>query len=341
MVDNIADLTARYRTDGFAVARGLFDADLLREVTEEVERVVSAAAGAGDHGRVYFDAEAPGAPVRCVFRIEEQIEDRSCCAICSAPPYSWTWCGRCWRTSRSRTASSTSTSRHTRPTGSRPTVPVPSGQRVSVLPPAALAGRDAGAGRAGRRQRSAILPARLARAGILPHEPSGVLGASRGLVDPPDTTSYPEVAATMEAGDVLVHHTNVIHRTGPNLTGTSRPRTAAISASPTTEQARCRTRRPTPSSRGNSSGPTRRATDDSMESRHLRRHEPSRAELSGADRRQEGRPVEVRGSRGAAGDLRRIGLGTQSAPVWRRCSEHCRRSGGPGPCGSSLIPTSW
>ena len=29
MVDNIAELTARYRSDGFAVARGLFDADLL------------------------------------------------------------------------------------------------------------------------------------------------------------------------------------------------------------------------------------------------------------------------------------------------------------------------
>ena len=49
-----------------------------------------------------------------------------------------------------------------------------------------------------------------------------MLGASRGLVDPPDTARYPEVAATVEAGDVLVHHTNVIHRTGPNLTGSHR-----------------------------------------------------------------------------------------------------------------------
>ena len=32
------------------------------------------AAAAGEHGQVYFDAEAPGAPVRCVFRIEEQSE---------------------------------------------------------------------------------------------------------------------------------------------------------------------------------------------------------------------------------------------------------------------------
>ena len=53
---------------------------------------------------------------------------------------------------------------------------------------------------------------------ILPHQPSGVLGASRGLVDPPDTATYPEVTAEVAAGDVLVHHTNVIHRTGPNRT---------------------------------------------------------------------------------------------------------------------------
>ena len=53
---------------------------------------------------------------------------------------------------------------------------------------------------------------------VLPHQPSGVLGASRGLVDPPDTSTYPEVTVEVEAGDVFVHHANVIHRTGPNRT---------------------------------------------------------------------------------------------------------------------------
>ena len=65
MAGDIAELTARYRSDGFAVARGLFDAALLSEVTGEVERVVAAAAAAGEHVQVYFDAEAPGSPVRC------------------------------------------------------------------------------------------------------------------------------------------------------------------------------------------------------------------------------------------------------------------------------------
>jgi ectoine hydroxylase-related dioxygenase (phytanoyl-CoA dioxygenase family) len=57
---------------------------------------------------------------------------------------------------------------------------------------------------------------------ILPHQPSGVLGASRGLVNPPDTATYPEVMLEMEEGDLLVHHANVIHRTGPNLTSCHR-----------------------------------------------------------------------------------------------------------------------
>ena len=60
------------------------------------------------------------------------------------------------------------------------------------------------------------------RLAILPHRLSGVLGASRGLVDAPDTAKYPEVAVALEPGDVLVHHTNVIHRTGPNRTAAHR-----------------------------------------------------------------------------------------------------------------------
>ena len=53
---------------------------------------------------------------------------------------------------------------------------------------------------------------------ILPHQPSGVLGASRGMVDAPDTDRFPAALPALAAGDLLIHHTNVIHRTGPNRT---------------------------------------------------------------------------------------------------------------------------
>ena len=55
---NIAVLTEEYRANGFVVARGLFGADLLREVTAEVERVVQDAAATAEHGRMFFDDEA-------------------------------------------------------------------------------------------------------------------------------------------------------------------------------------------------------------------------------------------------------------------------------------------
>jgi ectoine hydroxylase-related dioxygenase (phytanoyl-CoA dioxygenase family) len=53
---------------------------------------------------------------------------------------------------------------------------------------------------------------------VLPHRPSGVLGASLGLVEPPDTTRFPEVVLRLDPGDAALHHTLVIHRTGPNRT---------------------------------------------------------------------------------------------------------------------------
>ena len=54
--------------------------------------------------------------------------------------------------------------------------------------------------------------------GVLPHQPSGVLGASLGLVEAPEIERYPEVVLCLRPGDLALHHVNVIHRTGPNLT---------------------------------------------------------------------------------------------------------------------------
>ena len=57
---------------------------------------------------------------------------------------------------------------------------------------------------------------------IRPHRPSGVLGASRGLVAVPRADEFPEVTLTLNPGDVSFHHVNVIHRTGPNRTRNQR-----------------------------------------------------------------------------------------------------------------------
>jgi phytanoyl-CoA hydroxylase len=58
--------------------------------------------------------------------------------------------------------------------------------------------------------------------GLLPHRPSGVMGFSQTLINPVDTAEHPEVQLCMEPGDICLHHTNTIHRSGPNTTDKSR-----------------------------------------------------------------------------------------------------------------------
>ena len=218
---NTAILTEEYRAGGFVVVRGLFAADLLRDVTAEVERVVQDAASTADHGRVYFDdeREQPAArtasAVRCVFR----IQDRS-------------------RYLRELLHSALMLDLVRPLLGDEPVADgiqyidkpplasyeFPYHQDNAYMfyePPRALAATVAL-----DRQLADSGPIACLRGShsleILPHRPSGVLGASRGLVDLPDTATYPEVVVEMEAGDVLVHHANVIHRTAANRTSSHR-----------------------------------------------------------------------------------------------------------------------
>ena len=226
------------------------------------------AAAASAHVQVYFDAEAPGSSVRCLFRIEEQSEllrDLLCSALLLNVVR------RCWRTSgRGRHPV------HRQPPHATYRFPYHQDNAYQFYhPPRSLAatlaldaqGEDSGP--ISFLRGSHELP-------ILPHEPSGVLGASRGLVDPPDTARYPEVAATVEAGDVLVHHANVIHRTGPNRTGSHRRNLGftyhGAGAS--------RTRRPTPSPSGWSSATTVPTDRDSW----FRRRTPRRTGHHSVDR---------------------------------------------------------
>jgi ectoine hydroxylase-related dioxygenase (phytanoyl-CoA dioxygenase family) len=58
--------------------------------------------------------------------------------------------------------------------------------------------------------------------GLLPHRPSGVMGFSQTLINPVSTSDYPEVQLCMKPGDICLHHTNVIHRSGANATSKSR-----------------------------------------------------------------------------------------------------------------------
>jgi ectoine hydroxylase-related dioxygenase (phytanoyl-CoA dioxygenase family) len=57
---------------------------------------------------------------------------------------------------------------------------------------------------------------------LLPHTPSGVTGNSIGLAQPPELGSVEEFCATLEPGDALIHHCQIIHRSEANTTEQSR-----------------------------------------------------------------------------------------------------------------------
>jgi len=214
----IADrLSDEYRANGFVVARGLFAADLLRDVTAEVESVVQEAAANAESRHLYFDDEAEAvagrtaSAVRCVFRIQEQsnylrellhstlmfdlvrplLDDEPVAngiQYIDKPPHA----------SYEFPYHQDNAYMFCHPPRALVATAALDNQSVDSGPIVCLRGSQA--------------------LDILPHQPSGVLGASRGLVDPPDTAAYPEVALEMETGDVFIHHANVIHRTGPNRT---------------------------------------------------------------------------------------------------------------------------
>ncbi len=61
---------------------------------------------------------------------------------------------------------------------------------------------------------------------LLPHKASGVKGNSLGLIDPPDPDPSREFCGTLEPGDALIHHCQLIHRSEPNRS--NRPRAALL-----------------------------------------------------------------------------------------------------------------
>ncbi len=58
--------------------------------------------------------------------------------------------------------------------------------------------------------------------GTVAHRPSGVLGFSQTVKEPPDPLRFPEVKAVMRRGSVSLHHCNMFHRSGANHSARSR-----------------------------------------------------------------------------------------------------------------------
>lgn len=62
--------------------------------------------------------------------------------------------------------------------------------------------------------------------GMLPHEPSGVVGNSLGLVEDPRVSALPEYPVEVKRGSCILHHCLTVHRSEPNRS--ARPRRGLI-----------------------------------------------------------------------------------------------------------------
>ena len=208
-----------YSRDGFVVVRQAFSAARLADVCEEMERLVADAA-ATTSSDVYFDSDEAAASrssagVRCVFRLEQRSKMvhgllHSELLRRIVEPY------------LGDLPVADGVQYIDKPPHATYEFPYHQDNAYQFYEPAVSLAATVALDDQGPSSGPIELLAGSHQLAILPHGPSGVLGASRGLIDAPDTDRYPTTVPELRAGDMLVHHTNVIHRTGPNHTDSHR-----------------------------------------------------------------------------------------------------------------------
>jgi len=212
---NYQAIAQAYHQNGFEIVRGLFSADDLRRVATEVQRYLDEELAAPEPGELQYE-DAATKSLRCVFRMEQrsdyfrkllgdprlvriveelfggaEVIGDSVMLIDKAPHAAYEF-------------------------------PYHQDNAYQFRdPPEAVAATLALDAATAENGTIACLKGSHTL-GVLPHQPSGVRGASLGLVAAPDIVTYPEVALSMRPGDLALHHVNVIHRTGPNQTADHR-----------------------------------------------------------------------------------------------------------------------
>jgi ectoine hydroxylase-related dioxygenase (phytanoyl-CoA dioxygenase family) len=204
-----------FTQNGFAVASGLFPEEELQLIESEVQRYIDREIPAARAGDIIFESNAEKS-VRCVFRMHER--SKYFAAL----------------TGDARLIALVQRLLHGAKATADGVMLISKAPHVSYefpfhqdnayqfwTPPDALAvtlALDDSSLESG----AIVCLAGSHNLGVLPHRPSGVLGASRALSEMPDTVRYPELALSLRRGDVGFHHVNTIHRTGPNRTSLHR-----------------------------------------------------------------------------------------------------------------------
>jgi len=205
----------RYDDQGFAVVRGVFAANELEVIEAEVDHYLDEQIAAGESRELILEA-TPGKAVRCAFGMDQRsvyfdalMRDR-----------------RLYEVVRELWSDAEALADGTMLINKAPfsSYEFPWHQDNAYQfwsPPEAVAltlALDDSSAESG----AIVCLAGSHQQEILPHRPSGVLGASRGLVEMPKDGKYPEVTLSLHPGDLSLHHVNTIHRTGPNRTSKNR-----------------------------------------------------------------------------------------------------------------------
>ncbi|MAE63049.1 MAG: hypothetical protein CMJ18_02150 [Phycisphaeraceae bacterium] len=205
------DIVDRYQEDGFAIVRGVFDAEALGTIDSALDVVVHEIAPKMPKGEVYYE-EADTQSIKSMFRMEDHGEAFLSLlrhpvllglarAVFDDPAMDLgtvMYFGKAARSGSLTPPHQDNFYQCFEP---------PEAMRITIAMDASTA--DNGPLTC---QRGTHL------LGVLPHRPSDVLGFSQVLDQVPDPTRYPDVEICLEPGDICIHATNTVHHSGPNRT---------------------------------------------------------------------------------------------------------------------------
>ena len=220
-MNDLAEIVGSYREDGFAVVRGVYSPPEISAFEHAIDRCASDMAGKLGPGDIYFE-DVPGRPMKSIFRLERYEE--SLAALLTDPRL---------LDMASAVYDDAGVALETVMCFGKParsgsvTPPHQDNAFQSWDPPEAMTitiAVDASTADNG----VLICQRGSHKAGLLPHQPSGVMGFSQMLIDTPDTAEYPEEEIRMVPGDVFLHSVHTVHRSGANHTDRSRRQLAIM-----------------------------------------------------------------------------------------------------------------
>ena len=211
---HINKLAEQFHLDGFIVARNVFTADEVKLIDEALNAHVAMFAATLGAGDIFY--ESNGRTIKSMFRLEKRdkfftdlIQDPRLIGLAKAiypdePMESQ------YMTYFGKAAGDGTPAPQHQDNGFALWEP-PLGMNISIaIDPHTLENAAMHCNRGSH------------QLGLMDHTSSGVPGFSQKLAAPIDEKLYPAVACLMEPGDVMVHHINTVHFSGPNRSSQSR-----------------------------------------------------------------------------------------------------------------------